>query len=668
VLPARGPTGDDMATASVAPRKRRVKDTADAVPDTPDPIEIAMVAVASGADRHGAARAVLEKHASLIDVQCEREREELAVLRLRRFTRWLILAGVVALFSSVIAAGWAAARSSSLVIEPFEVPPALEQRGLNGRVVSARVLDHLAQLQRQTESMRGEKSYADNWNDDIKLAIPETGISLGDAWRTLKAWLGSETRISGEIVQTPRGLAITTRAGSLSGGSIEGSEQEIGALVGKAASSIYKVTQPYRYAISLPAEQVEERVRILRGLTGDPSEQERKWAYSGLSVTYRASGDLSQAAVMARRALSIDPQLLPALGNLFYAQLYQGDFESAFETSRRFKAAYREAETGEYDARILLGNLIALSAAEAGIRKDSASLRRLAVEVEGFGTTQSWMALATLYRSSADSLQHDHARAVSRLAAQPLPTPALPRELIGRRYDLANLRLAQTNDHRDASEVTSAIQELEAASVVTPGGSSAQVFRIQRAAQIALALARSGQAEEARVRANRLPRTCYDCLRARGWAARASGDAASALAWFQGAVRLSESAPEAYLDLGDLLLGGGKIKEARTHLEAAAAKSPTWADPQQRLAALTVRTGQLAEAERSYAKAGLLAPRWGRLNLEWADVLWRLGRKADARRKLQTAAGQDLSPKDRALLERMRINMGISSTRASTQG
>ena len=642
-----------MATAAAAPKRRRVKNAGEAVPDTPDPIEIAMVAVASGADRHGAARAVLEKHACLIDVQCEREREELAILRLRRFTRWLILAGVVALLATVLWAGWAAARSTSLVIEPFEVPPALEQRGLNGRVVSARVLDHLAELQRQTESMRGEKSYADNWNDDIKLAIPETGISLGDAWRTLKAWLGSETRISGEIVQTPAGLAITTRAGSLSGGAVEGREDEIEGLVGKAASSIYRATQPYRYAISLPPEQIEERKQILRGLTGDPSEQERKWAYSGLSVTYRSSGDFDQAAAMARRALAIDPELLPALGNLFYAELYQGHHEGAFEARRRFDAAYDDADGGEYDARILNGNRLAIAATEAQVRKDPASLRRLAVEVEELSSTQAWLSSAALYGAAADSLQHDHGRALARLAGQPLSSRPQTREVVARNYELAKLRLARATDHGDPQEVDAAIRELRSASVALPGGNIVQVERIQRPALIALALARAGQAEEARALAAALPRQCYDCLRARGWAARASGNTAVALWWFRAAVRLSQSSPAAYLDLGDLFAASGRTEDARTHFKAARAKSPNWADPQQRLGALAAAAGQLAEGERSYARAAALAPRWGRLNLERADVLWRLGRQAEAQRIVRAAAAQDLSAGDRAMLGRM---------------
>jgi hypothetical protein len=86
---------------SAKPKRRRAPRPAEDQPDTPDPIEIAMTAVATGADRHGAGRAVLEKHARLIDIQCEREKEELGVLRLQRLTRWLILAAVILMIAGL---------------------------------------------------------------------------------------------------------------------------------------------------------------------------------------------------------------------------------------------------------------------------------------------------------------------------------------------------------------------------------------------------------------------------------------------------------------------------------------------------------------------------------------------------------------------------------------
>ena len=85
-----------------APRPKR-KSAAPELPESPGPVEIAMAAAASGKPLPEAARAVLEKHAALIDIQCRHEREEIAYVRIQRITRWLILGAVAALLLGIAA-------------------------------------------------------------------------------------------------------------------------------------------------------------------------------------------------------------------------------------------------------------------------------------------------------------------------------------------------------------------------------------------------------------------------------------------------------------------------------------------------------------------------------------------------------------------------------------
>ena len=123
-----------------------------------------------------------------------------------------LVASLIAL--ALIAAAWSAAHDHGLVVEAFSVPPDLVQRGLTGQVVAKQVLDRLSDLQAQTASMRSASTYQNNWGEDLKVEIPETGVSLGDVRRYLREWLGHETHISGEIYRTPTGLTMTARAGS----------------------------------------------------------------------------------------------------------------------------------------------------------------------------------------------------------------------------------------------------------------------------------------------------------------------------------------------------------------------------------------------------------------------------------------------------------------------
>jgi hypothetical protein len=75
-----------------------------------------------------------------------------------------------------------AARSDALVVQPFDVPPALEAKGLTGKVVATQVLDKLAELQVQSESTRPAASYATNWGDELKHGLGHfVGLHVHDA-------------------------------------------------------------------------------------------------------------------------------------------------------------------------------------------------------------------------------------------------------------------------------------------------------------------------------------------------------------------------------------------------------------------------------------------------------------------------------------------------------
>jgi hypothetical protein len=159
----------------------------------------------------------------------------------------MVAVGLVAVFG-IGAAIWNAANDNGLVVDAFEVPPDLAAKGLTGDVIANKVLARLSQFQAETGSARASASYANNWGDNIKVQIPDTGVSISEFNRALHEWLGHQTRISGEIYRTRDGLAISARAGADSTPVLKGDEADIDALIDKAAQSIYRSTQPYRYA------------------------------------------------------------------------------------------------------------------------------------------------------------------------------------------------------------------------------------------------------------------------------------------------------------------------------------------------------------------------------------------------------------------------------------
>ena len=113
------------------------------------------------------------------------------------FSVALVLLGVVALLANAV---WQAVHDDGLVIEAFAVPPDLAARGLTGQV---RRHPHAGQsgprCRLQTSSSRAPASFANNWGNDIKVEIPETGVSIGEVNRYLRELLGRETHITGEV-------------------------------------------------------------------------------------------------------------------------------------------------------------------------------------------------------------------------------------------------------------------------------------------------------------------------------------------------------------------------------------------------------------------------------------------------------------------------------------
>ncbi len=222
---------------------------------------LAAALVFQGASREKA-DAFLDKQGQLLDLQMEHLHEERELhhrhLSLKyfgdRLRIWLQLLGIaigVLILSGLGALVWSAANDRGLVVESFSVPPDLAARGLTGQVVATRLLDKLAAMQDATDTARPANSYKNNWGGDLKVEIPDTGVSFAELGQFLRRTLGHETHITGEIVRTATGLSITARTEEGAAKTFEGADADLDALTQQSAEAIYEATQPYRYAIYL---------------------------------------------------------------------------------------------------------------------------------------------------------------------------------------------------------------------------------------------------------------------------------------------------------------------------------------------------------------------------------------------------------------------------------
>src|SRR3954447_20184159 len=316
-------------------RRKRARKSSDELPETPDPVDIAMHALATGADQHGVARAVLEKHARLIDIQCKREREELENVRVQRITRWLILSAVAALLLGIAGGIYTAVGSEALVVEPFRVPGALSQAGLGGEVMATRVMDRIATMQEKTLSSRPASTYNTNWGDDIKIAVPDTGATLGDLRHLLRSWFGNETRISGEVVQEDGGWTVTARVSGHP--AIVANGPALEALVTKVAEGIFSQTQSYRYIIYLNTEgRTSEAMTAARALAMNGPEKERPWGLVALANSMGPPdyGDVESLDAHREAALAVPDFPMP-VDNYGTSLRNLGRWEEALPILRR---------------------------------------------------------------------------------------------------------------------------------------------------------------------------------------------------------------------------------------------------------------------------------------------------------------------------------------------
>jgi tetratricopeptide (TPR) repeat protein len=590
--------------------------------------------------------AFLRKQSRLIDLQTEHlhEQRELVLSRLRwgRFSDRMrallqVLTAIVGLAVAAVVAvmAWQAHRDHGVVIEAFSVPPDLAQRGQTGQVVASELLDRLSDLQAGTVTARPASSYASDWGDDIKVEIPETGVSIGQLNRYLRQWLGSETRITGSVVRTTSGLAVTARAGASSGKRFEGSEADLDKLVGQAAEAIYASTQPYRYAIWLSTHGREDEALAVYGrLARSSAPEERAWAFAGWASMLRQQGRSMDAIRMAEAAIRIDPRLYPPHDD-------RGN-----ELDRLGRTEDALAQVSRNVAQLESGRFIGLPAAEAASRlrlerglkaAEAGDFQASAAMLKGAGFNIAFEGQSRALNSAvvlAISLALDHDIAASRQAMG---------GVYGRPERRAGFAQAAALDDwaSMAPLIPSALRSTE------PGDALLTVT----SSQAATVYAHLGRFAEAEALLAETPMDCYRCLTARGLVAALKHDWPAADRWYAEAARQGPSLPFAHTDWGQALLMKGDLDGAIAKLKEAHRRNPNFADPLELWGEALMARRDYASAIAKFAEADEDAPRWGRNHMLWGEALMLSGRYAEARRQYEAANGMDLSKPDRAALD-----------------
>ncbi len=334
-------------------------------PETSTPLDPTAAALAAEAARSdpelaGSVSAYFVKQSRLVEIQTEHLHEQRAVnlqlLKLRRFDERLRVALrlFVILAVTVVAIGALimirdAISDHGLVVEAFSVPPDMVRDGLTGEVVATRFLDKLQAMQTATASDRPADSYQYNWGSDIKVEIPETGVSLGEFRNLLRNRFGHSNHISGEVIRTPTGIAVTARFADAPPATVTGQESEFDELAGKAAEAVYRTSQPYRFAQFLSGQNRNaEAFRVIADLATNGPQSERGWAYIEWGMLdLNANGDLESARKHCLRGLAYSGALTNSAEIcLVGAEVWSGHDEQELEYSRPLEISAQKRTPG----------------------------------------------------------------------------------------------------------------------------------------------------------------------------------------------------------------------------------------------------------------------------------------------------------------------------------
>jgi tetratricopeptide (TPR) repeat protein len=527
---------------------------------------------------------------------------------------------------------WGAMNDRGLVVESFSVPPDLAGRGLSGEVIAARLLDKLSYLQSATLSSRAASSYANNWGNDIKLQIPDTGVSIGEFNRSLHAWLGHQTRITGEIYRTGNGsIAVTARAGSGSGPTFTGSDADLDKLLRKAAESVYGATQPYRYAVFLTAMgRTKEAESAYLALIANGSPTDRAWAHIGIENIYANRGENARALSMLHRALALKPGFIMAYINETGIEGQLQHDEAALAAQEKAAAVAR----GPRDP-----DMSEMAWTIGGLQVESGLAAELSDYKSQLGFDHQIEALPDFNNAGENSRLNDvttyallHDEAASEAAFDALP-PA--------NGDLAFLQRSATHvlaqfflGHPDL--ILALRQKLDASlTKLGPGG--IVIAKRQFWPFVASAMAMKGDFKGAHALIDRTPADCSQCMRARGTIDALEKNWAGANYWLARAAKDAPTPPAPWSDWGRMLLQKGDYNGAIAKLERAHEKGPHYADPLVYWGEALMKKGRSDLALAKFEEAAKYAPNWGRLHQKWGEALFYVGRKDDAAKQFALA-------------------------------
>jgi tetratricopeptide (TPR) repeat protein len=504
-----------------------------------------------------------------------------------------------------------------LVVEAFSVPPDMVRDGLTGEVAATRFLDKLQAMQTATASDRPADSYQYNWGSDIKVEIPETGLDLRAVSKLLRDRLGHSNRITGEVIRTPTGIAVTARFGDVPPATFTGPESDFDELASQAAEAVYRTSQPYRFAQFLSGRgRNAEAFSVIADLATNGTPGERGWAdIEWGMLDWTANGDLDSARKHCLQGLAYSGALtVSAEICLVGVEVWSGHDEQALEYSRALAINAQKHAPGTTDEFFESNKIISVAWLETltGDIQKSARDWTLAEAAPFYMGTEK---LAPALAATAYAVNHDpdSAKAIASTLEPNDDASFLQLDATNAFYALPTYWIAAASGDWPAALADARASEAWLDGHASANKLFAHLKRVWIQPLEALAMARSGDVAGAETEVSTTPLDCYLCVRVRGQISATKRDWSAAERWYSEAVRQAPSLPFAFCEWGEMRLAKGDFDGAIAKFEAAHQKTPQLADALRGWGDALLRQGQAKAAVAKYKEALDYAPNWKEL-------------------------------------------------------
>jgi tetratricopeptide (TPR) repeat protein len=509
----------------------------------------------------------------------------------------------LALVGTVIGIGGAvmiydAFTSRRVVIEPFHAPPGLAAHGIDGTVIASGLLDQLSRLQDATRSSFTARGLSGAWTGNIKLEVPETGVSIGEISRLLKERFGHDVHIDGDLVETPAGgLALTVRGNGVPPKTFSRSATELEKLTVEAAEYVYSQSQPARWAAYLvQVNRYEEAIAFCRTAIASADPAERPRLLNGWALAIQTTGGSTREALaLYRAAVKLQPDFWVAHSNIMNSLMVLGDEEGAWRAGEDMRTAAggrpgRAPETyyGNWDyltwnLQPSLDGLVADAEANSGGGTGGGAAGPVIADIQArlHDPEAADLALKTTKEDPHDptiaALTH-FVRGWLAAAAGDAAKAATEMEAFG-------------NAYADPAESSN-----------NPGFNC----------WIAAAAEAAGHPDKADA-VLKTGGTFVDCYRFRADILDGRGDWPGAQKAYADAVALAPDLPAAYYSWGVALAKHGDLDGATAKLKDSNQRGPHWADPLKAWGDVLVKQGKIKDALAKYDEALKYAPNWKQL-------------------------------------------------------